>query len=69
LNIRGATAVAILPPQSLKLAALHFVWSSAGLNAKHCPVEAKFYRRLPTWSNFGIFGIFSVKATRRSLPC
>src|SRR5713226_1603179 len=55
LNIRGATAVAILPPQSLKPAALLFVWSSAGLNAKHCRAETKFYRRPSIWSNSDIF--------------
>src|SRR5712692_6797148 len=55
LNIRGATAVAILPPQSLRLAALLFVWSSAGLNAEHCRVETKFYRRPSTWSNLDFF--------------
>src|SRR3981189_566654 len=59
LKIRGATAVAILPPQSLKLAALLFDWSSADLNARHYPVEAKFYRRPSTWSNFYTFWHFS----------
>src|ERR1700687_2705773 len=59
LKIRGATAVAILPPQSLKLAALLFVWSSADLNARHYPVETKVYRRPSTWSNFDTFWHFS----------
>jgi len=36
--------VAILPPQSLKLAALLFDWSSVDLNARHYPVETKVYR-------------------------
>src|SRR6266851_298579 len=58
LNIRGATAVAILPPQSLKLAALLFVWSSAGLHANLCRVETKFYRRPSTGSNFDVFWHF-----------
>src|SRR5258708_28548804 len=35
LNIRGATAVAILPPPSVQLAGLLFVRSCAGLNARH----------------------------------
>src|SRR6266576_2486954 len=51
LNSRGATAVAILPPRSLKLATLHFVWSNAGSNAKHSQVESKFYSRLRIRSN------------------
>src|ERR1700731_1823083 len=51
LKIRGETAVAILPPQSLKLAALLFIWPSAGLNAKHHRVESKFYRCLTMRSN------------------
>src|SRR5437879_6510372 len=46
LKIRGATAVAILPPQTIKLAALLFVRSYAGLNARHFGAETKFYRRL-----------------------
>jgi hypothetical protein len=33
LNSRGATAVAILPPQFPKLAAFFVGWSSAGANA------------------------------------
>src|SRR5260370_16604968 len=58
LNSRGATAVAILPPQPMELAALLFVWSCAGLNAIHCRVETKFYRRPSTWSNFETFWHF-----------
>src|SRR5467141_4735220 len=58
LKIRGATAVAILPPQSLKLAALFFDWSSADLNARHYPVETRVYRRPSTWSNFDTFWHF-----------
>jgi len=53
LNIRGATDVAILPPQSLKLAVLLFVWSFAELNARRNRVELKFYRCLTTRSNSG----------------
>src|SRR5882762_3263258 len=52
LKIRDATAVAILPPQSLKLAALLFDSSSVDLNARHYPGETKVYRRPSTWSNF-----------------
>jgi hypothetical protein len=51
LNIRGATAVAILPPQSLKPVAVLLVRSSVGLNAELCRVEAKFYRCLAEASN------------------
>src|SRR5882762_3276905 len=51
LNSRGATAVAILPPQSLKLATLLFVWSNAGWNAKHSQVESEFYSCLSIRSN------------------
>src|SRR6267378_1035330 len=51
LNIRGATDVAILPPQSPKLAALLFVWSPADLNARHYRAESKFYRCISIRSN------------------
>src|SRR6266851_9819389 len=51
LNIRGATDVAILPPQSPKLAALLFVWSPADLNARHYRAESKFYRCVSIRSN------------------
>src|SRR5260370_2173666 len=51
LNIRGATDVAILPPQSPNLAALLFVWSPADLNARHYRAESKFYRRISIRSN------------------
>src|SRR5580692_11234101 len=51
LNIRGATAVAILPPPSLKRAAWLVVWSSAGSNARRYRVESKFYRCLTMRSN------------------
>src|SRR6267143_2117180 len=59
LNIRGATDVAILPPQSPKLAALLFVWSPADLNARHYRAESKFYRCLQGRSNLPADGLYS----------
>src|SRR5260370_28857513 len=69
LNIRGATAVAILPPQSMKLAALLVDFSPADQNARHYPVEAKFYSRPSTWSNSRAFSRFPRRrGTSPSLP-
>src|SRR5260370_38317323 len=59
LNIRGATDVAILPPQSPKLAALLFVWSPADLNARHYRAESKFYRRSQERSNLPADTVYS----------
>src|SRR6266567_1634228 len=59
LNIRGATAVAILPPPPMKLAGLLFVRSCAGLNARHYGAESKFYRCLLGRSNLPADGLYS----------
>jgi hypothetical protein len=45
LKTRGATAVAILPPGTLRFGAQFADLSSAGLNANHNRVEIQFYSR------------------------
>src|SRR5438132_8166052 len=65
LNIRGATAVAILPPRYLTPADLFFAVSLSGVNANHNRVEAKFYSCSQAASNLALLSSFRPPLTRR----